>query len=108
MSVTITNQSNIEMKTVKDLVEGDVIIRTYIKDGSVGVTAYLVNDTSMNRSYMRGIIYCNVGLEALKISASSKMGHFTQNGLDKTETHMLPESDPVAVAVEPVEMVVSA
>ena len=108
MSVTLTNQSNIEMRTVKDLVEGDVIIHTDIinERGEYGgtyqlinVTAYLVTDTSMNRSYMGGIKYCHVEMEVLKASASSKMGQFKRNGLGKSQTHVMPESDPVAVAV---------
>jgi hypothetical protein len=101
MSATLTNQSNIEMRTVKDLVEGDVIIHTDVIDGSVDVTAYLVTDTSQPQTYgtSTGIMYCNVGLEALKISASSKMGHFTQNGLNKTQNYEMNELDPVAVVV---------
>lgn len=101
MSVTLTNQSNIEMRTVKDLVEGDVIIHTEINGGSVDVSGYLVTDTSQPNTYggSTGITYRNVGLEVLKVSASSKMGHFTQNGLDKSQTYMMNESDPVAVAV---------
>ena len=101
MSVTLTNQSNIEMKTVKDLVEGDVIIHTEVNGKSVDVRAYLVTDTSQRNTHglSTGIKYRNVGLEVLKISASSKMGHFTQNGLDESKTYMMNEADPVAVVV---------
>ena len=104
MSATLTNQSNIEMRTVKDLAEGDVIIHTDVNGGSVGecyVSAYLVTDTSQpnTQGLSTGITYRNVGLEVLKTSASSRMANFMPNGLNKSETYMMNEADPVAVAV---------
>ena len=100
MTATITNQSNIEMRTVKDLVEGDVIIHTEIKDGSVGIVAYVVTDTSQPNTYgtSTGMMYCNVELELQGWSLRDNEAHPISNEL-KTQTYMMPESDLVAVAV---------
>ena len=95
MTATITNQSNIEMRSVKDLVEGDVIIHTQIKDGSVGITAYVVTDTSQPNTYggSTGITYCNVGLELQgwslrNVGFGRSEAHPISNEL-KTQTYMI-------------------
>jgi hypothetical protein len=100
MSVLTTNQSNIEMRTVEDLTEGDVIIHTEVKDGSVGISSWVVTDTTQPNTYggSTGITYCNVELERQGWSLRDNQAHPISNEL-KTQTFMMNRYDTVAVVV---------
>ena len=99
MSVLTTNQSNIEMRDVQDLEQGDIFVRHEFYYGSLTVQAWRVVDIETDSKDFSGHRTSTVVIEPLNCGLQSDgNAHFTADER-KHETRYVAAWDTVAVVV---------